>query len=63
MAAYRSQELGVARYECEVCGLIYDEACGLPEEQIAPGTRWEELPDDWLCPDCGAPRSAFSVLE
>ncbi|HEY5718375.1 MAG TPA: rubredoxin [Motiliproteus sp.] len=53
----------MARYECEVCGLIYDEALGLAEEQIPPGTRLEELPDDWVCPDCGAPRKAFVPVE
>ena len=45
-APYRS-------WMCVVCGFIYDEAEGLPEEGIEPGTRWEEIPDDWCCPDCG----------
>ena len=45
-APYRS-------WMCVVCGFIYDEAQGLPEEGIAPGTRFEDLPDDWCCPDCG----------
>jgi len=53
----------MARFECDVCGLIYDEEKGLPDEQIAPGTRWDELPDDWLCPDCGAPKTAFVAQE
>jgi rubredoxin len=41
-----------------VCGFIsYDEAQGLPEAGIAPGTRWADIPDTWVCPDCGAPKS------
>jgi rubredoxin len=50
------------RYECVVCGFIYDEAEGLPDEGIPPGTRWEELPDDWLCPDCGVGKEDFDLL-
>jgi rubredoxin len=51
------------RYLCDVCGLIYDEEKGLPDEGIAPGTRWEDIPDDWVCPDCGATRDAFILIE
>ena len=43
----------MARWECIVCGLIYDERKGWPEDSIAPGTKWEDVPDDWMCPDCG----------
>nr|WP_210396758.1 rubredoxin [Motiliproteus sediminis] len=53
----------MARYECDVCGLIYDEAKGLPDEGIPAGTRWEDIADDWVCPDCGAPKSAFIATE
>ena len=48
----------MARYMC-VCGWIYDEAKGLPSRGIAPGTKWEDLPDDFSCPDCGTPKSGF----
>jgi len=48
---------------CVVCGFIYNEADGLPEEGIAPGTRWEDIPDDWTCPDCGATKSDFEMVE
>jgi len=41
---------------CVVCGFIYDEAAGLPEEGIAPGTRWEDIPETWTCPDSACPR-------
>lgn len=51
------------RYRCEVCGLVYDESEGLPEEGIAPGTRWSDIPDDWECPDCGASKSSFVPVE
>ncbi|MGN0193998.1 MAG: rubredoxin [Pseudoramibacter sp.] len=48
-------------YVCDVCGWTYDEAKGDPEHGIAPGTKWEDLPDDFKCPVCGAPKSKFSV--
>jgi rubredoxin len=49
----------MAKYACSVCGYIYDEAKGIPEAGIAPGTTWEELPEDWVCPLCGATKSEF----
>lgn len=48
------------KYECDLCGYIYDEAAGDPEHDIAPGTKWEDLPADWVCPLCGAEKSDFS---
>ena len=50
------------RYECIVCGFIYDEADGLPDEGIPPGTRWDDIPDDWLCPDCGVGKDDFEPI-
>lgn len=47
---------------CVVCGFIYDEAAGLPEEGIAPGTRWEDIPDNWTCPDCGVTKDDFEMM-
>ncbi len=47
------------KYVCTVCGYIYDEAAGIPEKGIAPGTKWEDLPDDWTCPLCGATKGEF----
>ena len=44
---------------CSVCSYTYDEAKGIPEAGIAPGTRWEDLPADWKCPWCGASKDAF----
>ncbi|MBU3055749.1 rubredoxin [Pseudomonas indica] len=48
---------------CIVCGLIYDEAKGWPEEGIPAGTPWTEVPDDWLCPDCGVSKGDFEMRE
>lgn len=50
------------RYECSVCGFIYDEAKGAPEIGLAPGTLWEDLPQDWLCPLCATRKSDFKRL-
>lgn len=51
------------KWECQVCGFIYDENKGMPEEGIEPGTRWEDVPEDWTCPDCGAPKTDFEMME
>ena len=51
------------KYECVICGFIYDEAEGLPDDGIAPGTRWEDVADDWCCPDCGAGKEDFEMVE
>jgi rubredoxin len=51
------------KWQCGVCGFIYDEAQGLPEADIAPGTRWADIPETWVCPDCGAPKSGFAMVE
>ena len=48
---------------CVVCGFIYNEAEGLPEEGIAPGTRWDDVPDSWTCPDCGVTKDDFEMME
>lgn len=47
------------KYICSVCGYIYDEAKGIPETGIVPGTKWEALPGDWVCPLCGASKAEF----
>jgi rubredoxin len=51
------------RYLCEICGFIYDESVGIPEEGIAPGTPFAEIPDDWVCSDCGATKASFILIE
>jgi rubredoxin len=50
-------------YMCVICGFIYDEEKGLPEEGIAPGTRWEDVPLNWVCPECGAGKEDFELVE
>jgi rubredoxin-NAD+ reductase len=45
------------------CGFIYDEAEGWPDDGIAAGTRWEDVPEDWVCPECGTPKSDFEMVE
>ncbi|MEM5787192.1 MAG: rubredoxin [Syntrophobacteraceae bacterium] len=47
------------RYVCTVCGYVYDPAKGDPDNGVAPGTAFEDLPEDWVCPVCGAPREDF----
>lgn len=51
------------QFMCVVCGYIYDEAEGDPESGIAPGTRWEDIPLNWTCPDCGASKEDFELVE
>ena len=50
-------------WQCRTCGYIYDEEKGDPDEGLAPGTRWAEIPDDWVCPECGTPKSDFDMVE
>lgn len=48
------------KYVCEVCGWVYDAEAGVPEQGIAPGTKFEDLPDDFVCPLCGVGKESFS---
>ncbi|CAG9170204.1 Anaerobic nitric oxide reductase flavorubredoxin [Cupriavidus laharis] len=48
---------------CVICGWVYDEELGCPEDGIAPGTRWEEIPDDWRCPECDVGKGEFAMIE
>jgi rubredoxin len=50
-------------YMCVVCGFIYNEEAGLPEEGFPPGTRWEDIPENWVCPECGAEKLDFEMVE
>ena len=51
------------KWRCLICDFVYDEALGMPSEGIAAGTRWEDVPDTWTCPDCGAGKSDFQMVE
>ena len=48
---------------CIVCGFVYDETVGRPEDGIAPGTAWADVPESWACPDCGVAKADFEVTE
>lgn len=47
---------------CVVCGFIYDESKGSPDEDIPPGTLWQDVPVNWTCPECGARKDDFEML-
>ncbi len=53
----------MAKYKCSVCGWVYDPELGDGERGIAPGTAFQKLPDDWVCPVCGAPKNNFEKIE
>ena len=50
------------QFECEICGHIYDEAEGDPDSGLQPGTRFEDIPDDWECPICGVSKKDYELL-
>ena len=51
------------KYICSICGYIYDPEMGDPENGVEPGTAFDDLADDWVCPDCGATKDLFSPAE
>lgn len=51
------------KWECTVCGYIYDPKVGDPDGGIAPGTPFEKIPDDWVCPECGVSKDMFEKVE
>jgi rubredoxin len=53
----------MSKYKCSVCGYVYNPEEGDPDSGIAAGTPFENLPDDWKCPICGAPKDAFEKME
>jgi len=52
----------VDRYECDLCGYVYDQKLGDPDNGVVPGTAWADVPADWVCPDCGAGKDSFTKL-
>jgi rubredoxin len=54
-------ETTTQKWVCLVCDFVYDERLGLPAEGIPPGTRFEDIPDSWACPDCGVTKSDFEL--
>ncbi len=51
------------KWRCKLCGYIYDPAAGDPDGGVAPGTAFEDVPDDWVCPMCGAAKSEFEPVD
>jgi rubredoxin len=51
------------KYICTICGYIYDPAEGDPDGGVDAGTKWEDVPEDWVCPECGAPKDSFEPYE
>ncbi|WP_406672631.1 rubredoxin [Natronospira sp.] len=51
------------KFECTICGYIYDPSTGDPDNHIPVGTKFEELPGDWVCPVCGADKSVFEKIQ
>ncbi len=60
-----SQEVNerMRKWQCIVCGWIYDEAEGCDQEDVAPGTKWEDVPADFVCPECGVSKEDFEMIE
>jgi rubredoxin len=59
---YSSGGRPMDKYQCNVCGYVYDPEIGDPTQNIPPGTSFEDLPDDWTCPECGASKDEFTKL-
>ncbi len=59
----KKEDKKMARYVCKVCGYVYDPEKGDPDSGIKPGTPFEDIPDDWVCPVCGAEKSQFEKEE
>ncbi len=51
------------KYVCVVCGYVYDPAVGDPDNGVKPGTKFEDIPDTWVCPDCGVGKDQFDKVE
>ncbi|NOY15745.1 MAG: rubredoxin [Gammaproteobacteria bacterium] len=51
------------KWRCAVCGFVYEEEKGLPEEGVSPSTSWNDIPDSWQCPECGVTKAEFEMAE
>lgn len=51
------------KWRCLICDYVYDEEVGAPQDGIPPGTRWDDVPESWTCPDCGASKADFQMVE
>lgn len=59
----KKEDIKMKKYECSVCGYVYDPAVGDPDSGIAPGTPFEDIPEDWVCPTCGVTKDQFEPVE
>jgi rubredoxin len=59
----REGGIKMQKYECIACGYIYDPELGDPDNDVAPGTAWENVPEDWLCPLCGVGKDQFEPVD
>lgn len=62
-AKERPVQAGFKKWQCALCAFYYDEALGMPDEGIPAGTRWEDVPESWSCPDCAASKADFQMIE
>jgi rubredoxin len=53
----------MSQWRCTTCGYLYDEAVGDPENDVAPGTAWADVPEDWLCPNCGMTKEFYERVD
>jgi rubredoxin len=58
----KERKIKMKKYQCTVCGYVYDEEQGCPEQDIAPGTKWEDVPEDFTCPECGVGKDMFELV-
>ena len=54
--------MALRKFGCQICGHVYDEAEGDPAAGVAPGTRWEDVPQSWCCPECSVAKADFSLM-
>jgi rubredoxin len=54
---------GMKKYVCDACGYVYDPVVGDPDNGVPAGTAFEDVPEDWVCPECGAGKSEFSPAD
>ena len=62
-SAEDSADTGLKQWVCVICGWVYDEAAGAPDDGLAPGTRWADVPEDWRCPLCDVGKEDFALVE
>jgi rubredoxin len=62
LAKNKEKEYNMKKYSCDTCGYVYDPAVGDPDGGIQPGTAFEDIPADWVCPACGVGKDMFSPI-